>query len=81
MINLIFDLDQTLIHSLEEVNNNIFIANIKASSAFIIYEKKNKLQKSFKSKKQKTQNNTKTIKQNKEINPMIVFKRNNLCFF
>lgn len=81
MINLIFDLDQTLIHSLEEVNNNIFIANIKASSAFIIYEKKNKLQKSFKSKKQKTQKNTKTIKQNKEINPMIVFKRNNLNFF
>ena len=45
MINLIFDLDHTLIHSLEEVNNNIFIANIKASSAFIIYEKKKQITK------------------------------------
>ena len=45
MINLIFDLDHTLIHSLEDVNNNIFIANIKASSAFIIYEKKKQITK------------------------------------
>ena len=80
MINLIFDIDHTLIHSLSEINDNIDINNAKAKEAFIIYEKEKNIHKSIKYKKTK-QKSKKNVKQNTKLESMIVFKRNNLGFF